>query len=158
MDSNNGESRNSQGDSLALNANDQTFRVGQNGALPTFATQAQLANGSAQLQISSPALNQEPRQDVSKGQTRQDGVSNTNVSLAISEVAGAVPQAVSTAAASDDGRGQVAVETSAGSVSGTVVIPQEYLAVAAGAQTYVPTEAHNVNGMLSGPALYTVLF
>jgi hypothetical protein len=145
MDGNNGDSRNPQSESLAINTNEPAFRVGQNGGLPTFATQAQLANGSAQIQVASPILNQEQqRQDVSKGQTRQDGVSNQNVGLTITEVTGAIPQAVGSAG--EDARSQVAVETVGGSVPGTVVIPQEYLTVAAGPQTYVPAEAHNVSG------------
>ena len=143
MDANNGETRNSQSETLTLNANEATFRVGQNGGLPTFASQTQLANGSGQMQASSPVLNQ----DTSKTQNRQDGVSNAGVGLTITSVTGAVPQAVSSAAAGDDSRGQVAVETTAGSVAGTVVIAPEYLAqVAAGAQAFVPTEAHNVSG------------
>ncbi len=140
----NGDSRNSQRESLAINTNEAAFRVGQNGGLTTFATQAQLANGSAQMQAASPVLNQDQRQDASKGQPRQDGVSNPSVGLAIGEVTGTLPQAAGNAG--EDGRSQVAVETTAGNVSGTVVIPQEYLAVAAGAQGYVPTESHNVNG------------
>ena len=144
MDGNNGDSRNSQSESLAISANEPAFRVGQNGGLPTFATPAQLANSSAQIQVASPVLNQEQRQDVSKTQTRQDGVSNPNVGLTITEVTGTMPQAVGTAG--EDGRNQVAVETTAGSVAGTVVIPQEYLTVAGGAQAYVPAEGHNVGG------------
>jgi hypothetical protein len=141
MDGGNGDSRNSQSESLAINANEATFRVSQNGGLPTFATQTQLANGSAQMQ----AANSPQEQDASKGQT---SVSDASVGLAITEVTGAIPQAVSSVSAGEDGRGQVAaIETTAGSVSGTVVIPQEYLTVGqAGAQAYVPTEPHNVSG------------
>lgn len=144
MDGGNGDSRNSQSESLAINANEATFRVSQNGGLPTFATQTQLANGSAQMQ----AANSPQEQDASKGQT---SVSDASVGLAITEVTGAIPQAVSSVSAGEDGRGQVAaIETTAGSVSGTVVIPQEYLTVGqAGAQAYVPTEPHNVSDSVS---------
>lgn len=147
MDGNNGEARDAQSETLSINTTNGTYRVGQNGGLPTFATQAQLPNGSTQMQTASPVLNQESRQDSSKGPTRQDGVTNPNVGLTISEVTGAVSQAVSCSTSGEEARAQVAVETTAGSVAGTVVIPQEYLAVAAGAQAYVPTESHNVTGM-----------
>ena len=145
MDANNDESRNSQSETLTMSANESTtYRVqGQNAGLPTFTTQTQIANGSAQMQAAgTPVLNQ----DATKAQGRQDVVSNASVGLAITSVTGAVAQTVSSAAAGDDGRGQVAVETTAGSVAGTVVIAPEYLAQVAGAQAFVPTESHAVSG------------
>ncbi|XP_028398398.1 nuclear transcription factor Y subunit beta-like [Dendronephthya gigantea] len=143
MDGNNGEARNTQSESLSISTTNGAYRVGQNGGLPTFATQ-QLPNGSTQMQTASPVLNPDSRQDSSKGPTRQDNVTNPNVGLTISDVTGAVSQAVSSSTSGEEARAQVAVETTAGGVSGTVVIPPEYLAVAAGAQAYVPTESHNV--------------
>lgn len=135
MDVSNGETRNAHGESLVINASEPGFRVGQNGSLPTFATQTQLGNGSAQMQ-SEPALEQEQRQEAPKGQV----AGNQNVDLSVT---GSLRQETSGAAVVDDARSQVAVETSADGVSGAVVIPQEYLSVAGAAQGYISTEAQN---------------
>lgn len=142
MDGGNDESRSDETE--GINTSDGTYRVPQNGGMTSYPQHGSLTNGAAQIQSSSQGLTQEGRQDPSKNQS-QDGVPSTAVALSIGEVSGGIATGISSSTAVEDNGSQVSTGTSAAS-GGTVVIPQEYLAVAAGAATphYVTTEqVHN---------------
>ena len=145
MDGGNDESRSDETE--GINTSDGTYRVPQNGGMTTYPPQhSSLTNGAAQIQSPSQGLNQEGRQDPSKNQS-QDGVPSTAVALSIGEVSVGIAAGISNSTAVEDNGSQVSTGASATS-GGTVVIPQEYLAVASGAGTphYVTTEqAHNGN-------------